>query len=124
MAEQTRAWEDLLKAKRVEAEALMNARTILDAFQSLILPFLYGALGACVFLLKRHSEEIAYEICSPRYSYRIRLALGCMAGVAIGWVSALVIGEEGQTLAPQSLAFLAGYNVELLVAALDRVSFR
>lgn len=122
--QETPGWLQSSDKEYRHTAALLDAGTVLDAFQSLILPFLYGALGSCVLLLKRHSEEIADGITSPRFTYRVRLALGCMAGVAIGWVSTLLITEDAQTLAPQTLAFLAGYNVEMLAAALDKISFR
>jgi hypothetical protein len=56
----------------------------------------------------------------------LRLGLGGIAGLAIGWfwvpTSAKAIAEVSSlTTAPFALAFLAGFSIELLFSLLDRI---
>jgi uncharacterized membrane protein len=54
-------------------------------------------------------------------SYNLRIYLGILAGLAIGWfLSPNAKGGEGGVL-QALLAFLAGYSVELLFSAMDRL---
>jgi len=94
---------------------------------SAILPVLYGLLGASVYLLRQ-----AWGDDMERGKGRtlgigsfIRLALGGIAGLAIGWFwvpSAKASGDLAiLTTTPFVLAFLAGFSIELLFTLINRV---
>ncbi|MBT5469330.1 MAG: hypothetical protein HOK41_01885 [Nitrospina sp.] len=98
-----------------------------------LLPLLYGLLGANAHILRALSIEIKRLSFTSdlKIRYWLRLFLGMLAGIAIGWVSIpsdqILDGNlNTESLGIQSsislpLAFLAGYSVELLFAAMDRI---
>src|SRR5262249_47217908 len=60
---------------------------LLVFFSGYLLPILYGLLGACAFVLRKLSDEIdkltyAYD---ARVRYTLRLNIGLLAGLAVGW---------------------------------------
>lgn len=97
-----------------------------------ILPLLYGAMGAFAFILRKLSDPVgrltyAYD---ARVSYTLRLHIGALGGLAVGWFingNAPISGLGGSAasglvaLSPLALAFAAGYASDLLFTALDKV---
>lgn len=85
-----------------------------------ILPLLYGLLGASVFLLRSGLTLFAGPA-SPRVvvaSVLLRVGLGGIAGLAIGWFQT---DTAKLTTTPFAVAFLAGFSIELLFSLLDRI---
>ena len=89
----------------------------------LILPVLYGALGTAAFVLRAVYGEMVQRSFDARRTgeFAVRIFLGMLSGVTLQWLFV----REGQAVAagvtPAVLAFLGGYSVELLFAAIDRV---
>jgi len=115
---------------RVEGEyvrELRTARLSLDIMSKYILPLLYGFLGACTFVIRQFSAEVKAELYSRASvtGYMLRMLLGLIAGLSAAWfLNPLVLGAEQKTIAaisPLALAFVAGYSVELLFTAMDRL---
>jgi hypothetical protein len=85
---------------------------------------LYGLLGACAFVLRKLSDEIdkltyAHD---ARVRYALRLNIGLLSGLAVGWFVKPGAGEPSiASLSPLALAFIAGYGSELFFVALDRL---
>lgn len=111
-----------------------HAIILLDIYQAYILPLLYGLLGSCCYLLRLLIGEVRLKIYSSdtEMSNWARLYLGILAGLAIGWflrpdsmVSGLPVSKESlrslYSITPLTLSFLAGYSVELLFSAMDRL---
>lgn len=96
---------------------------VLEVLQSYFLPLLYGLLGAVAFVLRALIKDIrsATYTSQAAISYGVRIFLGALAGPTIGYF----ITPEGTTglgsLSPMALSFLAGYNIELVFAAMDRL---
>ncbi len=113
---------ELSRARNKMFLTQLSSAFVLGALQIYFLPLLYGLLGAATFVLRTLSTEIK----TLTYSYdseirfRLRLSLGALAGMAVGWflkpdsVSGLV------SLSPMALAFLMGYNVEVLFSIMDK----
>lgn len=87
-----------------------------------LLPFLYGLLGACVYVMRRLLFDTKAAVVE-NVVIVLRLALGALAGVAIGWFAV----PNGGTAAlvsvsslPYALAFLAGFSIDILFTLLDR----
>lgn len=104
----------------------------LDIYKSYFLPLLYGLMGACCFMLRRLIVEVRGRVfrSEAEMSYWLRLFLGMLAGLAIGWFLRPELSSDpfgfGQSrsflaLTPLALSFVAGYSVELLFAAMDRL---
>lgn len=104
-------------------ENILSADFMLNAFQGYILPLLYGLLGAFIYVLRCLMGEIkaiTYTFDSE-IRYRLRLTLGALGGMIIGWF--LKPEETGAiaSLSPMALAFLMGYNVDVLFSLMDKV---
>ncbi|MEM7015858.1 MAG: hypothetical protein AAF512_00805 [Pseudomonadota bacterium] len=102
--------------------ALQESYFVLHVIQAYLLPLIYGLLGACFYILRTLSVEIQ-TLCYKFESgirYRLRVSMGAIAGLAIGWFSDALTGSYA-SLTQFALAFLAGYSVEVLFALMDRV---
>lgn len=104
--------------------SLATLEIVLDFLATYVLPALYGLLGACAFVLRQLSADIAELGFANdlRVRYTLRLNIGLLAGLAVGWFitpdqNASVIAS----LSPLALAFVAGYGSDLLFAVLDRI---
>jgi hypothetical protein len=103
-------------------EVETKTRYVLHVLQRYILPLLYGALGAAAYVLRSLIQDIQDETYTGKSNmkYRVKLFLGALAGLVIGF---FVIPEEMgalSTLPPLALSFLVGYNVEVLFLVMDR----
>jgi hypothetical protein len=89
---------------------------------SKIVPFLYGALGSCAFLLRSCHKFMYARTFDPRRlpEYYNRILLGFLAGGTI----LLYINPEStpQKVGATALAFLAGYSTDFLFTTIERVA--
>lgn len=107
-----------------------SVQLILQPIQEYILPLLYGWIGALAYVLRsinREIKQITYTHQSKEH-YRLRAQLGALSGLAVGWF--ISVDPEYYTtnssfsfgnLSPLALSFLAGYSVELLFSAMDKI---
>lgn len=113
----------------VAPKLMENMLVVLSLF---VLPILYGLLGACTYVIRRLSEDIANISYTPDLllRYGLRLILGLLCGLSAAWFLPIDLTSTAdnavplaflRAVAPWALAFLAGYSVELLFSALDRV---
>ncbi|MDQ6961035.1 MAG: hypothetical protein Q9M28_00695 [Mariprofundaceae bacterium] len=97
----------------------------LEPIQQYLLPLLYGWLGALAYVLRsltREISEITYTS-ESREHYRLRIQLGALSGLAIGW---FLLGDSGGQaelggLSALAISFVAGYSVELLFSVMDKM---
>jgi hypothetical protein len=105
---------------------------VIDVMQKWLLPLLYGALGAMVFVVRTLSMQARDRLFRKEalVSLVLRVFLGMISGLAIGWFwthdpSPTETANGGpmalSTLSPFALAFVAGYGVELFFALLDKI---
>jgi hypothetical protein len=99
-----------------------------------ILPLLMGIVGSLVFVLRTYLTQLRDKTLNPRdkHIYLIRVLLGSIAGLAIGFfmhpgsASASTTSTEpwnvSISLTTPALAFLAGYAVEIVFALLDSMA--
>lgn len=91
----------------------------------LLLPFSYGGLGACVYLLRNaHTNLHARTFDVRRKSeYMNRILLGAVAGGTITLFVNQITTEGGETiqLSAAALGFLAGYSTDFLFQTIERV---
>jgi len=105
-----------------------QAESVAIFLGSSILPLLYGLLGASVFLMRQMFGESQQGsvVAITTAKAVLRLGLGGIAGLAIGWfwvpdASKSVSEISKLSTAPFALAFLAGFSIELLFSLLDRI---
>ncbi len=100
-----------------------SAHFVLEALQIYFLPLLYGLLGACTYVLRQLSVEVKQLTYSrvAEIRYGLRLALGALGGMAMSWFIKAEDTSGFASLSPMALAFLTGYNVELLFAIMDKI---
>lgn len=101
-----------------------SASVVLRILQQYFLPMLYGLLGATVYILRTLSNQIRIRSYTPAsdIDFRIRIFLGTLGGLVSAWfLTPDVANGIFKSLSPFAVAFLAGYSVELLFAAMDRI---
>lgn len=102
--------------------ALQMGRISLESISTYFLPLLYGLLGACAYVLRSLAREISRRIYTAQSNIRfqLRMYLGALSGLAVVWVipGEISIGL-GENITRLALAFLAGYSVEIVFAAMD-----
>lgn len=90
-----------------------------------VLPFLYGLLGACVYVMRRLLFDARAAVVE-NLVILLRLALGALAGVVIGWFAspstAGALGASSAVSWQYVLAFLAGFSIDNLFHLLDRAN--
>lgn len=120
-SEQLRAELDRYYEVRSYAEVeLRREAVITGVISSSVLPILLGIMGACAYVVRLISEQImntTFSQASPT-RHLIRVALGGLAGVVIGFGG--VLGAA--SLSSSALAFVAGYAVEPVFATFDSIA--
>jgi len=124
--------QELADATREKSrQAQLAGQFVLTVLQSYALPLLYGILGAGSSVLRTLSRQIEKVIFSEEAGtqHLLRISLGALAGIMVGWFSFLIPKETTTFLgsvSPLAIAFLVGYNIEvffsLMDAALNRVN--
>jgi hypothetical protein len=94
------------------------------ALSGWVLPFLYGLLGASVFVMR--------DLLNPRtptkgfFPTLLRIALGGIAGIIIGWFWVPTASKTAEiasiTSVPFGLAFLTGFSIDVFFSLLDRLN--
>lgn len=118
-----RAKQESLEPHRLEY-GVQQAISQLTLLNNYILPAIYGTLGTIAFVLRQIS--IRLNAASLRrgtlVNYFVRFPLGALSGIAVGLLLNEDTSAEGiAALQPLALAFVAGYSVELVFAAMDRL---
>ena len=128
-------WEQRQSEREVTDDfyGVQRAKTQIIFFNSYFLPALYGLLGTAAFVLRAFSRDLRSLSLQPvnLLNYLIRLPLGALSGIAVGLIlipDGTVPNEDAVAAAPEiaglttvALAFIAGYSVELLFTAMDRI---
>jgi len=108
-----------------EETALWLQRTaLLSQVLNSLTRFGYGALGACVYLLRTlHVYTHRREFNRDRIpEYLNRILLGLVSGGTISlFVDSLTTDNGAVTLSEAALAFLAGYSSDFLFRAMERI---
>ena len=103
----------------------------LNVVRGYVLPVLMGLLGSMTYVLRRYLRSLGGRLLTPRdlREYIVRLVLGTVFGVAIGFFTSASAGTSQQIIATPvsslgapALAFLAGYGVEAVFHLLDRLA--
>lgn len=90
-----------------------------------VVPFAYGGLGAAAYLLRAAHDHLHARTFDPRFipEYYSRMLLGVIAGGAIQLLITQVADDGAVvSLSAAALAFVAGYNSDLLFNTVERVS--
>jgi hypothetical protein len=114
--------------RETSRQAQLAAQFVLAILQSYLLPLFYGILGAGTFVLRSLSKEIEDETFSDDkgIQHLLRVSLGALAGILVGWFSFLLPSETATfvgSISPLAIAFLVGYNIEVFFSLMDRALF-
>ena len=123
--------DDLLQKQQLAYKGLLplyssDDRSLpaeLNVVSGYVLPVLMGLLGSMTYVLRRYLRSVGDRLLTPRdlREYIVRLVLGTVFGVAIGFFTTAqnVIANPVSSLGAPALAFLAGYGVEAVFRMLD-----
>jgi hypothetical protein len=117
--------KDVKELEKLDPERVVTlASRFLEVLQQYVLPLLYGWLGAMAYVLRTLGQQARARLYSVenQTDFNLRVWLGIVAGLAIGWFSrgdteATAVGS----ISALALAFVAGYSVDLLFTAMDRI---
>jgi hypothetical protein len=101
---------------------LSVVQSSIDKLSLYWLPVLYGLLGTLAYMLRSISGQVQRETLNETslLEASVRIPLGMLAGLAVGLFDPkTVTGVEAIT--PLALAFVAGYSIELVFSAMDRI---
>ncbi len=93
---------------------------ILNNLYNAIVPMLFGAIGACTYVLRLISDQIresSFSATSP-VRHSVRVLLGALSGFAVGLGG--IVTSAG--LSAAALAFVSGYAVEPVFATMDGIA--
>jgi hypothetical protein len=106
---------------------IQEVRVVLDYYTTLansyILPILFGMLGALVFALRdmitspENMEDFRIVV-----GYVLRLFLGAIFGLIIGYVNISSTAAAGLAASPLLLSLVAGFSTDAVISILDRVA--
>jgi hypothetical protein len=93
---------------------------ILNSFYNALVPMLFGAIGACTYVLRLISDQIretTFSATSP-IRHSVRVLLGALAGFAVGLGGI----ATSAALSAAALAFVSGYAIEPVFATMDGIA--
>jgi hypothetical protein len=103
---------------------LAQADSFLALMSKFFLPLFYGMLGTAAFILRSVSRSIRERTLdgSITLNFLIRIPLGMLSGIAVGlFLDPKALPTGWEAVQPVAFAFLAGYSVELIFTAMDRL---
>jgi hypothetical protein len=86
------------------------------AISTILLPMFYALLGACAYLLRLFSKELASGSFSNAYDISARFFVALIGGIIVGLFGSWTAGVS---LSPLALAFLVGYAADVFFAFLE-----
>lgn len=95
-----------------------------DFVFSVISPFIWGALGSAIYILKRVSDMVRAQKFEVRFFRGVgaRIVLGAVfGGLFVTMVSDETLGDVNINLTAEVLGFLAGFGVKVLYGAFEGV---
>ena len=96
---------------------------VLNNYVPIIVPWVYGGLGACAFLLRtahNHIAERSFDV-RRKPEYLNRILLGMVSGGAIVLLFNPSSDEDTVKISAAAIGFIAGYSNDLLFNAVERV---
>jgi hypothetical protein len=108
------------ETRRVIAKRTDEAARRLAGIKAYFLPALLGMLGACTYVVRAISDQIKDFTFSPASPLRhgLRVMLGPIVGIVVVTFGGLTI----EKLSAPAWAFVAGYAMEAVFAAIDSIA--
>lgn len=117
---------ELHRSRDVFFRSRLSATFVLNLLHTYLLPLLYGCLGSFSLVLRNICRLIKEETFSSSFSldHNMRIILGSVSGMAAGLFLGdnALLDEGGFSL--MLVAFVIGYNVEVLFSMVDNVASR
>jgi hypothetical protein len=88
------------------------------AVTTCLLPILYALLGACAYMLRTFSGQLATHTFAPSYSTSARFVIAAIAGGVVGLFNNFGTSQAA-ALSPLAIAFVAGYAVDVFFSLID-----
>ncbi|SHO58648.1 hypothetical protein [Vibrio quintilis] len=106
--------------------ARISAGHMIDLLEGYILPLLLGCLGAFTLVLRSIYQSFKQETFTVKscLDYNLRILLGGVMGISSGMVFSKDQAALTAEYSPMLIAFLIGYNVEILFSLMDNLARR
>jgi hypothetical protein len=103
----------------------LSAVYVVDLLEGYILPLLFGCLGAFTLVLRsiHNAFQNGTFTLKSCLDYNLRIFIGGVTGISDGMFMGDSQSIQGQ-YSPMAMAFLIGYNVEILFAMMDNLAKR
>lgn len=104
----------------------LQAEYMLNLLSGYVLPLLFGCLGAFTLVLRSlHSAfQSGTFTLKHRLDYNLRIVLGGVMGISSGLFFGEGAAHSSGQYSPMMMAFLIGYNVEILFSMMDNIADR
>ncbi len=108
-----------------EVELQIDWKFILDIIVRLLVPFLYGTLGSCAYLLRVSEVRLRLRDFDTNRikEHWTRLVLGTLSGgIVVLFITEIPTNPEASLFVTQAaLGFIAGYSIDFLFNVIDRI---
>lgn len=104
----------------------LSAVYVVNLLEQYVLPLLYGCLGAFTLVLRSIHRAFQLGTFTLRscMDFNIRIVLGGVAGISSGMFFGDSAAVPSGEFTPMLIAFVVGYNVEILFAVMDDLAER
>jgi hypothetical protein len=114
-------WRIFNLGQEADVESVQSQKQFLNS----LVPWAYGGLGACAYLLRSAHKYIYQRSFDLRRKpeYFNRILLGAISGGAIILFMKYLVDEEGTTvqLSSAAIGFVAGYSTDFLFNTIERI---
>ena len=116
----------LNESRNVFFSERLSAVYVVNLLEHYILPLLFGCLGAFTLVLRTLHEAFKLGTFTLKnvLDYNIRIVLGGVTGISSGMFFSDTSMLPSGDFAPMLVAFVVGYNVEILFMLMDDIASR
>ncbi len=120
------AYRKLNSSRSKYFRSKLSSGYVINLLEAYVLPLLFGCLGAFTLVLRSIYNAFKNTTFTLRscQDYNLRIVLGAVTGISSGIFFSDSMPSESSQFSPMLIAFLIGYNVDILFSAMDSAANR